>query len=115
MKFAAPLAILCLSTSALAGNPEIPPSTPEQVEAFMQADGNDDGALTQNEFRVFVEKMADEGEPTAKFIRTLSAHSIAFAQVDRDSDGYARPFEIYEANTAFEAGEESVSGLPNDK
>lgn len=99
----AALALFALTAPAMAENVAIPPtSTPEQIEAFKGADHDSDGALTRSEFRIFIEAMADQGEPTAQFIRTFSMHSIAFTEVDRDRDGYARPFEISEANSEFE-------------
>jgi len=109
------LTTLFLVTSAMADSSAIPPdSTPEQIAAFQGADNNGDGALTPPEFTAFIETMADHGAETAQFIRTFGAYSVAFSQVDSDGDGYARPFEIYNASTAFEA-EGASSAIPDLK
>ncbi len=78
---------------------------PGEVDAFVMADANRDGALSYPEFRVFVRRMAAAGQPTAITIRSFGAYRIAFRRVDKDRNGLATPGELRRADDGFRAGE----------
>lgn len=86
----------CGGASAQALNP-----TGEEIDAFAEADANEDLVLTLNEFRVFVRAMAEAGQPTAKQIRFFGAYGFAFGIADANKDGVLTPMELRQGDEAY--------------
>ena len=66
----------------------------ESVAAFLAADTNGDGSLDHDEFRVFIQTMAEVGAPMSRRIRTFGVYGMAFGRVDLNEDGLASPEEL---------------------
>ena len=78
--------------------------SPEQkemaAENFMQADANEDGALTRGEFKTLINLNADDGLGRAAMIRRFSRYNMAFGRLDANEDGFVTPEEMQAAAQA---------------
>ena len=93
-------ALLCAPGAALAQAKALNPTRAE-VDALTSADRDGDRHLDAEEFRVFVQAMAQAGQPTAKRIRFFGAYGMAFGIVDADKDGRLTPAELRAADDDY--------------
>ena len=76
-----------------------------EIGAFALADRDGNLWLTLSEFRVFVQAMAQAGQPTARKIRFFGAYKYAFSVADLDGDGRVTPLEMRSADNGFRASD----------
>jgi hypothetical protein len=72
----------------------------QAVQFFLAADADGDELLTLQEFRVFIQQMANAGAPMSVRIQQLAAYRVAFARVDANGDGLATPAELRAAEAS---------------
>lgn len=75
-------------------------ATETEVSAFVASDRNRDGALSEGEFRTFVQHMAAARHSTATLIVQFGAYGYAFRIVDLNKDGVASPQELRSVDNA---------------
>lgn len=64
------------------------------AENFMQADANEDGALTRGEFETLINLNAEDNIGKAKMVRRFGRYDTAFGRIDANADGFATPEEM---------------------
>lgn len=79
--------------------------TSTEIGAFARADRDGNLWLTLSEFRIFVNAMAQAGQPTARKIRFFGAYKYAFSVADLDGDGRVTPMEMRSADNGFRASD----------
>lgn len=79
--------------------------TNTEIGAFARADRDGNLWLTLPEFRIFVNAMAQAGQPTARKIRFFGAYKYAFSVADLNGDGRVTPMEMRSADNGFRASD----------
>ena len=74
--------------------------TKTEIDAYLIADSNKDGALNRKEFETFVRLMAKSGQPTARRIWMFGAYRFAFGIADTNDDDIVTPQELRTADDA---------------
>lgn len=64
------------------------------AENFMQADANQDGALTRGEFQTLINLNADDSLGRASMIKRFGRYDTAFNRIDANQDGFVTPEEM---------------------
>ena len=96
---------LGLSLSMPAGAEGLNP-TKTEINAWVGADVNEDGVLTENEFPRFIDAMAAAGQSTAATVRFFGAYGIAFSVADDNGDGRVTPEELRSADDTYREEEQ---------
>lgn len=68
--------------------------TPSTADYFTAADVDGDAALNSDEFRVFVDTLADSGNEAYIVVRDGVTYDEAFAAADADADGLVTYLEV---------------------
>lgn len=76
--------------------------------SFTLADINNNTTLEKEEFRSFINLLADAGNRNAKRVRTFYLYKLAWQFVDKNGDGFATRKELLYAKTSFEAGGKKI-------
>ncbi|MEO0544517.1 MAG: hypothetical protein AAFY99_11925 [Pseudomonadota bacterium] len=63
-------------------------------ENYMQADANNDGLLTYDEFVTFIDLNAADGLGNASMVASRNMYSRGFNRVDANKDGVVSPDEL---------------------
>ena len=79
--------------------------TNTEINAFVQADRDQNQWLDLSEFQTFVGLMARSGQSTAKQIRFFGAYRYAFSIADQNGDGRVTPIELRRADTGYRSSE----------
>ncbi|MEM8838434.1 MAG: hypothetical protein AAGE89_10110 [Pseudomonadota bacterium] len=80
-------------------------SANERGRIFDLADTDKSASLDRSEFRSFINLLAKSGHSNAKRVRFFRLYSVAWARIDRNSDGVATRQELTSANRAHAAAE----------
>ncbi|MCO6185288.1 hypothetical protein [Rhizobium sp. L1K21] len=76
-------------------------ATKSEIAAFVAADLDKSITLTAEEFKAFVDKMAEDGETKALTIRLMGLYNYAFKKIDKNIDGVVTPQELRSANDDY--------------
>lgn len=67
----------------------------EQIQAnFLQADVNEDGALTLSEFTTLIDLNAEHGIGRARMVKRFGKYQTAFGRIDENADGIVSTDEL---------------------
>lgn len=99
----APLILAASFSLAISGfvSPASALTKEQEQQAFLTADSNGDRVLSKQEFRVFINILADNGLKLAKRVRFLGVYGIGFRRTDTNKDGLLQPSELLNANDQF--------------
>lgn len=61
---------------------------------FLEADVDDDGALTRSEFRTLIDLNAADGIGQAHMVKRFGRYDQAFGRIDTNGDGLVTPEEM---------------------
>ncbi|MGI9364461.1 MAG: hypothetical protein ACR2O8_04705 [Rhizobiaceae bacterium] len=73
-------------------------SRDQAVANFKQADKDANGALTTEEFKMFIDLNASHGIGRAALIKKRRLYNMAFSRIDGNSDGIVTPDELSAAS-----------------
>lgn len=90
----AALALAALPAASAHAQNLSPAMQEKAAENFFQADANQDGALSRDEFETLINLNADDSIGRAKMIRRFGRYDIAFGRLDANRDGFVTPEEI---------------------
>jgi len=83
-----------LIIALLLATPVYGQATSAEEAVLRTADANGDGGLSRDEFRDFMQGMAELGHRSARLVTAFGVYGIAFRQIDADGDGWASPSEL---------------------
>ena len=64
------------------------------AENFLQADANQDGALSRSEFKTLINLNAQDDLGRAGMIKRFNRYNMAFGRIDANEDGFVTPEEM---------------------
>ena len=89
------LATLAIASTAFTGVSYANEAMREQLKTnFLQADVNEDGALTLDEFTTLINLNADHGIGRARMVKRFGKYETAFGRLDKNADGIVSTDEL---------------------
>lgn len=88
------LSLLALSLGAAQAQDMTAAEKQALLENILQADKNNDGAISRSEFETLIEMNADDNLGRAKMVKRMSAYDMAFGKLDGNSDGFLTKEEM---------------------
>lgn len=104
----APARLLLLAATLSMAQPAAAegPYAEAAVQTFIASDADGNEKLDFDEFRTFIQTMAEMGQPTSRRIRTFGVYRMAFNRIDTNGDGLATPDEMRAADAENAANPE---------
>jgi Ca2+-binding EF-hand superfamily protein len=66
----------------------------KMIENIVQADGNNDGAISRSEFETLINLNAADGLGRAGQVKRRGAYDLAFGKIDANNDGFLTQAEM---------------------
>lgn len=83
------------ATTAFSGVSYANEATREQIQSnFLQADANEDGALTLGEFTTLINLNAEHNIGRSRMVKRLGRYETAFGRLDTNADGIVSADEL---------------------
>lgn len=78
-------------------------------QSFILADKDQSSTLSREEFKKFINLLAESGHRNAKRVKKFRLYSLAWSRVDADGNGVATRAELSSTKTAYNSSKKQSS------